>query len=98
MDNIVLPLDRVWVRHLELIQPVFLLIHVLDEAATSVCHLTEPVGESTLDHVAACVSLLTIRVRVRHVPHIVRYKLLQSRALTVVNLILLHRVKSLGES
>ena len=44
MDHFVFPLNRVRVRHLKLIKPVLFFVHILDQAATSVGHLTEPIG------------------------------------------------------
>lgn len=78
LDNLIFATDGLWVLLLKLIHSILFLVHVFDKTSASISHLTKAIGQSPLHLILACISLLAIRFLVRHVPHIVRYKLFHS--------------------
>jgi len=88
MNDFVLPPNRIRVRLIELVEAPLFLVHILYEAASTISHLAEAVGQSALHMVGDAVSLLAVRLLVGHVPDVVRNELLHALALISINVVL----------
>ena len=89
MDHIVLSANSRGVHLLKLVQFAFLLEHVFDKSASAVCHFAKTIVQSPLNFISGIVGLLTIGVLVRHVPDVVRDKLLHPCHLDSFDLVFL---------
>lgn len=98
MDDLVFASDSFRVLFLKLVHSILFLVHVFDQTSSSVSHLTQTIWKSPLHLILTRVCFLAIRFLIRHMPHIMSYKLFHSTSLILFEEVFLNLVERLGKT